>query len=204
MSTFKLGVVLGRFQHIHNGHTTMIDTALDACDKVLLLVGSSQESGTVRNPFTLYTRMNLIREVYSSEIRSGELLLGHIDDLTDETDHSTDWGEFVLSKIEMWSNHYGIQKEFDCIISGVEEDRISWFAPEKAKRIGQILIPKSIMDVSATGVRTLIADKDYYGWKSNTPFEDRKLFDELREELLKIDFYKGAPINEQDYDIVWQ
>lgn len=196
MNTFKLGVVLGRFQHIHNGHVTMIKTALNVCEKVLVLVGSSQESGTVRNPFTLYTRMNLIRNVYSDEINNGRLLLGHIDDLTDETDHSIAWGDFVLGKIEMWSNHYGIQKEFDCIVSGVEKDRISWFSPEKASEVGQILIPKQLIDVSATEVRNLIAGNEYYKWKKLTPFEDGYLFAELREELLKIDYYKGAPNNE--------
>jgi bifunctional NMN adenylyltransferase/nudix hydrolase len=193
MKTYDLGVIIGRFQHLHRGHELMIDTALNSCEKVLLLVGSSQESGTVRNPFTLYTRMNLIRERYEGQIANEQLLLGHIDDMTNENDHSTEWGDFVLNKINMWRGHYGIKEEFDCLITGKEEDRMLWFDPLKVENVGQIIIPKNKFLISATEIRYYLARGDFDNWEDNMIlFDDSyELFKELREELLQIPFYKN-------------
>lgn len=191
MTPFKLGMILGRFQHIHKGHEFMIDTALKVCDKVLLLVGSSQESGTERNPFSLYTRMNLIRDIYHDYIEDGHLLLGHIDDMTDETDHSLEWGNFVLKKVDMWRGHYGVSSELDCMISGVEEDRSLWFDKDKISDVGQVIIPRSKLNISATELRKLLVENDYEKWSKYSPFNnDVTVFLDLREELLSIDFYK--------------
>ena len=52
MQAFELGITVGRFQTLHNGHADMIGKALEICGKVGVLVGSSQESGTANNPFT--------------------------------------------------------------------------------------------------------------------------------------------------------
>lgn len=192
MKPFKLGLVLGRFNHIHHGHKLMITTALATCDKVLLLVGSSQESGTERNPFSLYTRMNLIRKVYEEDIECDLLLLGHIDDLTNENDHSTSWGEFVLQRVDMWRGHYGVKDELDCIVSGVEEDRTKWFDADKVNTVGQILIPKNKVDINATQLRKLIAQNDFNSWSNYVDYEIEEEFDELRDELLQIPYYKGV------------
>lgn len=170
----------------------MIDTALRTCDKVLLLVGSSQESGTVRNPFTLYTRMNLIRKVYERDIEYGELLLGHIDDMTNENDHTTKWGDFVLQKVDMWRGHYGVKHELDCIISGVEEDRMLWFDKDKVQTIGQIIIPKGKHDISATILREFIANDDHDSWIDHVNYNIEDDFDDIRKELLSVPYYKGA------------
>ena len=60
---YKLGIVVGRFQSFHTGHENMINTAVMMCDKVLLLVGSSQESGTMKNPFTYEERKRILHKI---------------------------------------------------------------------------------------------------------------------------------------------
>ena len=50
---FALGILVGRFQTLHAGHQQMIETALSLCDQVGIFVGSSQESGTQKNPFPM-------------------------------------------------------------------------------------------------------------------------------------------------------
>jgi bifunctional NMN adenylyltransferase/nudix hydrolase len=196
MKPFKLGMILGRFNHIHLGHQLMIDSALKVCDKVLLLVGSSQECGTERNPFSLYTRMNLIRDMYQEEIQYEDLLLGHIDDMTNENDHSTDWGEFVLKKVDMWRGHYGVNDKLDCIISGTEEDRMLWFDKDSVQGVGQLTIPKEKMNISATEMRKYLTHNDYAGWKDYQLFNNSsKVFKELRKELLQIPYYKELENN---------
>ena len=49
MKPYDVGVICGRFQTFHIGHESLVNTALTLCDRVLILVGSSQECGTERN-----------------------------------------------------------------------------------------------------------------------------------------------------------
>lgn len=187
---FKLGFVLGRFQMLHLDHESMIRKALSVCDKVLLMVGSSTESGTVRNPFNLHTRMNLIRRVFDEEIKSGKLLICHTDDMTHEEDHSHEWGDFLLQKIEMWKSHYAITDDVDCFIYGNDEERGSWFDPEKIKGISHLIIARN--DRSATNIRQLLSKGNYDKWHHNVPkkISNKSTFYELRRELLDVEWYK--------------
>ena len=43
MKQYKLGMVCGRFSHIHKGHELIINKSIELCEKTLILVGSSQE-----------------------------------------------------------------------------------------------------------------------------------------------------------------
>lgn len=191
MKPFKLGLVIGRFNHLHIKHEDMIRTALINCNKVLLLVGSSQETGTVRNPFSLHTRMNMIRESFEYEIEDGELLLAHIDDLTHEDDHSKEWGEFLLKKVNMWRGHYGLDAELDCLIFGNDEERTTWFTDEFSNSVGKIILPRSEDGISATKIRSYIAKDDYEQWQECVnPVFGMEHFEDLRDELMRIDFYK--------------
>ncbi len=61
---FEFGLVLGRFQGLHNGHKDIIHIARKLCKKTLILIGSSQESGTLRNPFELSIRKQMLEKVY--------------------------------------------------------------------------------------------------------------------------------------------
>ena len=77
---FKLGLVLGRFQHLHNGHREIIEISRKLCQKTLILIGSCQESGTLRNPFTFETRKKAIGRIYQED----DILIGGLRDLTKE------------------------------------------------------------------------------------------------------------------------
>ncbi|KMP65168.1 MULTISPECIES: adenylyltransferase/cytidyltransferase family protein [Bacillus cereus group] len=190
MKTFKLGFVIGRFQHIHLSHKKMINTALQSCERVILMVGSSQESGTERNPFNLYTRMNLIREVFKEEIKNGTLLLAHTDDMTHEDDHSTAWGDFLIKKIDMWKGHYAVQDEVDCFIYGNDEERTAWFKPKDIEKISHIVLSRKADNLNATNVRGLMAQNKKMSWNNNVPLEIIPMYQELRKELMDIPYYK--------------
>ncbi|MFJ8247370.1 adenylyltransferase/cytidyltransferase family protein [Peribacillus asahii] len=191
MTTFNLGFIIGRFQHIHESHVKMIHTALDVCDRVILMVGSSQESGTERNPFNLYTRMNLIRKVFEHEIEEGCLLLAHTDDMTHEGDNSVAWGDFLIKKINMWRAHYGIKYEVDCFIYGNDEERSSWFRPEEIEKVSHIILSRKSDTLSSTSIRRLLVEDYQSSWKFNTPDAIHPFYKEIREELMAIDYYKS-------------
>lgn len=194
MKTFKLGFIIGRFQHFHRGHEKMLETALNTCERVLLLVGSSQEAFTERNPFTLKTRMDLIRDLYKEEIENERLLLAHIDDMTNEHYHSKDWGDYVLQRVDMWSQHYGLNNSFDCMIFGNDEGRMEWFRPEKVQHVSQIILGRPDDEISATKMREYIINEDYDSWCDGLPvgkfIYNDDWFERLKDELMLVDYYK--------------
>ena len=55
---YDTGLIIGHFQTFHKGHQSLVDTGLQLCDRLLILVGSAQESGTERNPFDINTSNN--------------------------------------------------------------------------------------------------------------------------------------------------
>lgn len=82
----KYGVILARFQPIHNGHLALIKKACSENDKVLLLVGSADKVNK-RNPIKV--RIKLLETALEDE---GLLSRCIIHPLNDLTDNSQDWG----------------------------------------------------------------------------------------------------------------
>ena len=64
---FNLSLILGRFNHIHSGHKYIIDISRNLSKETLILIGSSQESGTLRNPFSAELRKKLIEKIYEND-----------------------------------------------------------------------------------------------------------------------------------------
>ena len=51
MIKHKVGLYVGRFQPFHNGHLSIVKEGLAHCARLILVIGSAQESGTEQNPF---------------------------------------------------------------------------------------------------------------------------------------------------------
>lgn len=64
MQPFELAVIIGRFQPLHYGHEELVKLALLKAKKVMILVGSSQESRTTKNPFSFYERRNMFETTF--------------------------------------------------------------------------------------------------------------------------------------------
>ena len=56
----KHGVIVGRFQPIHNGHVKFINEVLEKVEKLTIFVGSANISGSLKNPFTFNRRKEFI------------------------------------------------------------------------------------------------------------------------------------------------
>lgn len=54
------GVYVGRFQPFHLGHLYAVRSALKSVRRLIIVVGSSQSSHELRNPFTLGERIEMI------------------------------------------------------------------------------------------------------------------------------------------------
>lgn len=58
-------VFCGRFQPFHNGHKAVIDAALEQAKEVVIVVGSSFQPRSTKNPFTFNERKAMIESAYS-------------------------------------------------------------------------------------------------------------------------------------------
>ncbi len=168
--TFKTGLVLGRFQAFHKGHEYIIDRALEICDEVCVMIGSSQEYGTLKNPFSYDTREKLLRKVYGDKIKVYPL-----PDIG--VGNNCAWGEYVLKNF-----NDNIGKYPDLLVSGKEERRISWFDGLEIE-IAELYVPK-ILDISASKMREYFIEDNEKIWKSLTSEKLWSEYDNLKREVL--------------------
>ncbi len=179
---YKTGVICGRFQTIHKGHEILFETGLKLCDKLLILVGSSQESGTERNPYDVETRIEMLREIYGY---GDNIIIAGLPDLTNENDISTDWGDYLMSAIH---EHLGCQPEI--MVYGNDESRGQWFSKETLGNTIEVIVNRSAYPVSATMVREAMITDDRETWSNFVNPKIHHMYKPLKEKLLKIDYYK--------------
>ena len=153
---FDLGITVGRFQTLHTGHVYMIEKAIAVCERVGIFVGSSQESGTFKNPYTYEQRERFLREVFGNKVE-----IYPLPDIG--VGNNSTWGDYVLENVR---KRFG--KSPDLLVSGKEERRVSWFDSEEGVTIAELYIPKTI-DMSATRMREFFIADDFNAWKQYTP-----------------------------------
>ncbi len=153
---FQLGIIVGRFQTFHTGHLDMVNKACAVCEKTAVFVGSSQESGTLKNPFTYEARHDMLRKIFGEKVK-----IYPLPDIG--VGNNSRWGEYVLQNVR---ERFG--KNPDLLVSGKEERRISWFDSEEGVSVAELYIPKTI-DMSATRMREFFIADDVDSWKQYTP-----------------------------------
>ena len=62
----KRGIFVGRFSPFHLGHLETIKQILDSVDELIIVIGSSQQSHTISNPFTSGERYFMIHQSLKS------------------------------------------------------------------------------------------------------------------------------------------
>ena len=168
---FGLGVIVGRFQCIHSGHEMMIDTALALCDEVAVFIGSSQESGTNKNPFTYETRREMLYRIYEDRIKIYPLPDAGLG-------NCAAWGEYVVENVVKRTG-----RRPDLSVSGKEERRASWLEGESGESIAELYVPKTI-SMSATQMREFFINDDRESWQKYTNPALWDMYDELRTAVL--------------------
>ena len=69
---FDYLVFIGRFQPFHVGHQEVITKALELADKVVILVGSSNQPRNIKNPFSFAERKTMILNAYGFNTIPGD------------------------------------------------------------------------------------------------------------------------------------
>lgn len=181
---FDLGITCGRFGHEHLGHQSLFDLGLKMCRRVYVIVGSAQERGTLRNPFPVETRINVIKETYPG-MADNRLIVGGLNDLTNELDISSDWGKYLKSHIENKMHKFA-----NLMVYGNDEFRSQWFAPEDLVNTTEMIVARSTIPISGTQIRGYLTIDDETSWQKCTSQMIHYMYPELRAELMSVPVYR--------------
>lgn len=174
-------LMIGRFNVFHLGHQALANLGLMRCNRLLILVGSAQESGTPRNPFSVETRIKVIRSIFPCEA----VIVRGLPDLTNENDITPAWGDYLLENVISI-----LGKEPDAMVYGNDESREGWFNPERITNIKHIKVPRLINPITATYLRQLMVENNKEEWCKHHSFKIHDYFDSLREELMACPAYQ--------------
>ena len=115
------GVILLRGQPVHTGHLKMIQTAIDECDEVLVILGSADKYYTERNPFTKELRLDMLEKGINSLSDCNKVSTMWLNDWSSDknipkqdnlngvvdnpSDVNKEWGQFL---------YYNIVRKLNC------------------------------------------------------------------------------------------
>ena len=171
---FSLGILVGRFQVLHTGHEQMIETAAALCDRVGIFVGSSQESGTRKNPFSYALRRQMLQQIFGDRVEIyplPDIGVGNV----------AAWGDYVLEHVRA---RFGQLP--DLLVSGKEARRLDWFDSVSGVRIAELYIPKSIA-ISASQMRAFLLEDRRAQWEQYVNPKIYGLYPTLRELVIQSD-----------------
>ena len=171
MKKYKCGLYVGRFQPIHIGHTSIISKMLDQCEKVIVAVGSAQESGTERTPFSYDFRKEMIEQIYFDRV-----IVVPIQDRKNPRNDSS-WGDYLFSNVYSLCGLIP-----DVIYEGEEEERINWY---DNLDVSVVKVSRSILPISGTALRNAIIWNDKELVLQYLPYAIRESYDDMRNEILK-------------------
>lgn len=181
---YEFSFICGRYGHADLGHKLLIDKGIMLSRKTYVAIGSAQEKGTLRNPFCIETRKTVLREMYA-DVSEDRLVIGGIDDMSNELNRSTSWGTYL-------KNH--IMEEFgrfpDLILYGREGSRSKWFKDSDMTMTSELLVPRSLVPISGTEIRGMLLIDDEDSWCKNVPEDIYYLYPDLREELFEASIYR--------------
>jgi nicotinamide-nucleotide adenylyltransferase len=157
MKQQESGIFIGRFQPFHLGHLSTVKFALEQVRHLYIVVGSSQKSHELKNPFTAGERILMIRNTLNSEKVEPSRYL--IIPVPDATGHAV-WTAFIDQVVPAYqvvfsSDRLTLQLYKEKGVPTIEPpllDRPKYSATEVRKRIVEgsrwkVLVPSSVVKI---------------------------------------------------------
>ncbi len=156
---YKHGLAVMRAQPFHLGHKNIINKMLNECENVTIVLGSVQNCGTERNPFTFDMRRKMIENCCTCERIN---ILG-----VEDINRPDIWAEFVLEQVKNNAPHLPVP---DVYYAGCREDG-AWFDGKIETIVIVDRYAESFPIISATMVRDMLRSGDER-WKDLVPHEN--------------------------------
>jgi len=150
---YKRALYVGRFQPFHIGHLYAVKYILERAEEIVIAVGSSQFSNTIRNPLSVDERYEMIiRALRQEGIPLRKVFLVNIPDTESPEE---DWGLIALDRVPRIDVAYSNDPETikDLTSVGVKVLPIPFYERDR---------------FSATNIRELILEGNN-AWKSLVP-----------------------------------
>lgn len=142
----ELTVFIGRFNPFHLGHARVISRAFSRSRFVLVLIGSSYASRSIRNPFTYEERAKMITDWAAKNVPSERLFVLPI---RDYPYNDQKWISEVQSVVMDCAR--GLDIDTQPTLTGANKDQSSWYLSAFGGFFNLDLV--SIDDISATEIR---------------------------------------------------
>lgn len=163
-------VFIGRFQPFHIGHEHVIKTALSLASKVIVLVGSSQQPRSVRNPWNYNERESFIRANFSDEENQNILAFP----LLDYTYNEALWIKSIQQLVSAVV-HTKIGSEVSIGLIGHQKDESSYYLSQFPQ--WQREECQNLKNISSTDIREMFfSTGEVTSLVSSTVSEKLKLF----------------------------
>lgn len=182
----KVGVFLARMQPIHNAHLYMVEKACEECDEVTVILGSENKRDTLRNPFTIKKRREMLLASLPVEYRE-KISVYEIPDWSMESkvaDYKI-WGRYFYYNVVSRIN----QKKFFLYYSDGRKMLDNWFEnTEVRKNITYRLFERSSLfeGLSATKIRNAFVNDDKEYIRKYCPDVVLEQFDYLKKYYLGV------------------
>lgn len=143
---YDLTVVIGRFQPLHNEHIGLIQYALELGNETLVLIGSADQSGAIKNPFSYEVRRDMIEQEFAAEVEAGLL---HVDGIEDFKYQDDIWYAKVVETI----SHYADASKTVAIVACKKDKTTADYLEEFDITFEEYPLTSTL---GATSIRTLM------------------------------------------------
>ena len=159
MFKYKHGFLVARMQPMHFGHISLINKMLLECENISVVFGSSQESRTKSNPFTVQERIEMFNNIYKNNNR---MKIFSIKDYKNDNGWNNEkWLEELKNILSEAEKDFGKIEVFYC--GG--EFEASFFDSWNIKiELLDRLAQKGKEQISGTEIRDMIKNHDVNRW----------------------------------------
>lgn len=146
----KIGVFIGRFQPFHNGHLSVLEKMVDdGCDEIVILIGSANAYKSIKNPWTFYERVEMIRNVLSNNEKFSQIRIEY-NALKDHLYNDAIWKKEVQESL-VYEEEYT-----EVVLYGHSKDESSYYLREFPQ--WKTVEVEDSSGISATHIRECLFD----------------------------------------------
>ncbi len=160
-------VVIGRFQPFHNGHLRLVHRAFEVGERCIVVLGSSQESRTERNPFTVDERRSMIEAAVEPEHRH-RLCFVPVADVGDEPRWARNVERVVMQLLSDMADEATI-----CLVGAFKDPSSDYLRAFPRWPLVHVMPePEAGGVLSATDLRAVLVNSGLLGQSSDLLLED--------------------------------